>query len=66
VIVGGSLAMRLRDDWHTMAHVMGGWSEKLARAEACTNVEAVTVRGVISGRETVRHSDERDGQLRLF
>lgn len=32
VIVGDSLAMRFREEWHTMAHVMGGWSGKLRRA----------------------------------
>ncbi|MCM5688629.1 N-6 DNA methylase [Sinorhizobium meliloti] len=32
VIVGDSLAMRFREEWHTMAHVMGGWSTKLRRA----------------------------------
>lgn len=32
VIVGDSLAMRYREEWHTMAHVMGGWSGKLRRA----------------------------------
>ena len=33
VIVGDSLAMRFREEWHTMAHVMGGWSGKLRRAQ---------------------------------
>lgn len=32
VIVGDSLAMRFREEWHTMAHIMGGWSAKLRRA----------------------------------
>ncbi|MGQ3212346.1 N-6 DNA methylase [Shinella sp.] len=32
VIVGDSLAMRFREEWRTMAHVMGGWSTKLRRA----------------------------------
>ncbi|SEI14607.1 hypothetical protein SAMN05216228_102810 [Rhizobium tibeticum] len=32
VIVGDSLAMRFRENWHTMAHVTGGWAGKLARA----------------------------------
>ncbi|NTF44031.1 class I SAM-dependent methyltransferase [Rhizobium rhizogenes] len=32
VIVGDSLAMRFRDEWHTMAHIMGGWSAKLGGA----------------------------------
>ena len=32
VIVGDSLAMRFREEWHTMAHVMGGWSAKLRHA----------------------------------
>lgn len=33
VIVGDSLAMRFREEWHTMAHVMGGWAGKLRRAQ---------------------------------
>ncbi|CAK7261683.1 MULTISPECIES: N-6 DNA methylase [unclassified Shinella] len=32
VIVGDSLAMRFREESHTMAHAMGGWSTKLRRA----------------------------------
>jgi hypothetical protein len=33
VIIGDSLAMRFREEWHTMAHVMGGWLGKLRRAQ---------------------------------
>ena len=29
VVLGDSLAMHFREEWHTLAHVMGGWSAKL-------------------------------------
>ncbi|WP_349962908.1 N-6 DNA methylase [Rhizobium sp. ZPR3] len=33
VLVGDSLAMKFHEEWHTLAHVMGGWNAKLRRAE---------------------------------
>jgi len=33
VIVGNSLSLEMRDHWYTPAHIMGGWSAKLARCE---------------------------------
>ncbi|WBX84456.1 N-6 DNA methylase [Sphingosinicella microcystinivorans] len=34
VIVGNSLSMEMRECWYTPAHILGGWSTKLARREA--------------------------------
>lgn len=42
VIVGDSLAMRFREEWHTMAHVMGGWSAKLRHAREDAGAGAAT------------------------
>lgn len=36
VIVGNSLSLEMRDHWYTPAHIMGGWSARLARHEAGT------------------------------
>lgn len=33
VIVGNSLSLQMRDHWYTPAHIMGGWSARLARHE---------------------------------
>jgi len=33
VIVGNSLSLEMRDHWYTPAHIMGGWSAKLARCD---------------------------------
>ena len=81
VIIGDSLAMRFREEWHTMAHVMGGWSGKLRRArensgagagEAATAV-AVPRRAAVAAGGNVKPEQgpsapiiERNGQLRLF
>ncbi|MBB5707334.1 N-6 DNA methylase [Sphingopyxis panaciterrulae] len=34
VIVGNSLSMEMREHWYTPAHILGGWSAKLARRDA--------------------------------
>ncbi|MFX4084299.1 N-6 DNA methylase [Sphingobium yanoikuyae] len=34
VIVGNSLSLEMRDHWYTPAHIMGGWSAKLARCDS--------------------------------
>lgn len=34
VIVGNSLSMEMREHWYTPAHILDGWSAKLARQEA--------------------------------
>ncbi|MBM7045467.1 hypothetical protein [Rhizobium lusitanum] len=49
VLVGDSLAMRFHEEWHTPAHVMGGWNAKLRRAEqkgegGCTEAYARGIR----------------------
>lgn len=81
VIVGDSLAMRFREEWHTMAHVMGGWSAKLRHAtenagegakERAIPVAAPRWAPVVAGVSTKpKHGPdapviERNGQLRLF
>lgn len=33
VIVGNSLSLEMCDHWYTPAHIMGGWSAKLARCD---------------------------------
>ncbi|MFB9952547.1 N-6 DNA methylase [Rhizobium puerariae] len=79
VIVGDSLAMRFREDWHTMAHVMGGWSGKIGRTEEIADAGAIAPHPAISQRavtvagNSTAHKQppseiaiERNGQLRLF
>lgn len=81
VIVGDSLAMRFREEWHTMAHVMGGWSAKLrhTRENGGEGAEeraipvaaprrAAVVAGVPAAPKHVPDAPviERNGQLRLF
>jgi hypothetical protein len=81
VIVGDSRTMRFREEWHTMAHVMGGWSAKLRQAS--NNAGAGVVERAIpvpvprrapvvaGGPAAPTHGPdapviERNGQLRLF
>lgn len=81
VIVGDSLAMRFREEWHTMAHVMGGWSAKLRHArenagegaeERAIPIAAPRRAAVVAGVPAApKHGPdapvvERNGQLRLF
>jgi len=74
IIVGDSLAMRFREEWNTMAHVMGGWSAKLVRAgESFEGRErlAVATGPVDKGfstpvQERIALATEKNGQLRLF
>lgn len=78
IIVGDSLAMRFGEEWNTMAHVLGGWSAKLARAgengrremspEAPADVK-LAVNAVTSARTAQQGSrlvSERNSQLSLF
>ncbi|MCW5712819.1 class I SAM-dependent methyltransferase (plasmid) [Shinella yambaruensis] len=81
VIVGDSLAMRFREEWHTMAHVMGGWSAKLRHAtenagegakERAIPVSVPRRAAVAAGGASAPSEGpsvpamERNGQLRLF
>ncbi|MEW9612982.1 hypothetical protein AB3G45_03885 [Shinella sp. S4-D37] len=81
VIVGDSLAMRFREEWHTMAHVIGGWSAKLRHARdnagAGEEKRAISVAvprraAVVAGGPAAPNQGpdapaiERNGQLRLF
>lgn len=79
VIVGDSLAMRFREDWHTMAHVMGGWSAKLGKGWESAGAGARALPPAIPQRAAAAAANssapkqepsatavERNGQLRLF
>ncbi|MBY3349089.1 N-6 DNA methylase [Rhizobium laguerreae] len=79
MIVGDSLAMRFREEWHTMAHVMGGWSAKLGRAgekhrrwgygssiRIPPGAAAVAAKSFAPKQEPSATATERNGQLRLF
>ena len=79
VIVGDSLAMRFSDQWHTMAHIMGGWSAKLRRAGVAAQAHAaplvpammapapkVAVAASATRRTAPEPASEKNGQLRLF
>lgn len=79
VIVGDSLAMRFSDQWHTLAHVMGGWSAKLRRAGEAATADApmlapammtpapkVAGASSVTSRTAQAPASEKNGQLRLF
>ncbi|WP_202800425.1 class I SAM-dependent methyltransferase [Sinorhizobium fredii] len=79
VIVGDSLAMRFREDWHTMAHVMGHWSVKLGKGWESAGAgaralppamppraAAVAANSSAPKQEQSATAVERNGQLRLF
>ncbi|MGR9235045.1 hypothetical protein ACU8NU_26195 (plasmid) [Rhizobium leguminosarum] len=79
VIVGDSLAMRFREDWHTMAHVMGSWSARLGTAGKSAGEGAIALSPAMPPRaaaiaanssapkqEPSATAIERNGQLRLF
>ncbi|WP_143541370.1 N-6 DNA methylase [Rhizobium anhuiense] len=79
VIVGDSLAMRFREDWHTLAHVMGSWSAKLGTAGKSAGEGAIALSPAMPPRaaavatnssapeqEPLAPPIEKNGQLRLF
>ena len=79
IIVGDSLAMRFSDQWHTLAHVMGGWSAKLRRAGEGAKADRpmpvpamvpsaakVAVASSPGGLGSAAPATEKNGQLRLF
>ena len=79
VIVGDTLAMRFRQDWHTMAHVMGGWSAKFGRAGEIADAGAIDPHPAMPKRAAAhgvgpsapepapsQTAIEKNGQLRLF
>lgn len=41
VIIGNSLTMEMHEHWYTPAHILGGWSTKLARRETETAARAL-------------------------
>ncbi|HEY0122177.1 MAG TPA: class I SAM-dependent methyltransferase [Rhizobium sp.] len=79
VLVGDSLAMRFHEEWHTLAHVMGGWNAKLRRAEREGKGAAPTPAPAAPGNDAVPAAEprapepsepsfgvEKTGQFRLF
>ena len=79
VIVGDSLAMRFREDWHTMAHVIGGWPEKLWRTGVNAGAGAMAAppamppsAAIVASNSSAPRQEpsangiEKNGQLRLF
>ncbi|WP_245294469.1 N-6 DNA methylase [Rhizobium aegyptiacum] len=79
VLVGDSLAIRFREEWHTLAHVMGGWNAKLRGAGQEGKGSAPMPRAEVPGIDVVRAGKprtvesrepsfavENTGQLRLF
>jgi hypothetical protein len=44
VIVGDTLAMQFREEWHTLAHVMGGWCFRLGEAKISDRAGTAIVR----------------------
>lgn len=72
VIVGDSLAMKFREEWHTLAHVMGGWSSRLGEAKISDGARPAAVRAVGAQPSADGASNsatpviESAGQLRLF
>ncbi|MDR6819807.1 hypothetical protein J2X76_005004 [Neorhizobium sp. 2083] len=79
VLVGDSLAVRFHEEWHTLAHIMGGWNAKLRRVEGQGKGAAPPPSPEapgIDGAQPVRSrapepkeppiNVEKTGQLRLF
>ncbi len=79
VLVGDSLTMRFHEEWHTLAHVMGGWNAKLRTAEREEKVTAPTISPTAPGNDGTQAAEpraakpnepsfgvEKTGQLRLF
>jgi len=75
ILVGDSLAMRFREEWCTLAHVMGGWDAKLRRAEDVSKSRRsvlpvaptpAAARPTASERDRPPLLTEKTGQLRLF
>ncbi|MDK4742657.1 class I SAM-dependent methyltransferase [Rhizobium sp. CNPSo 3464] len=74
VLVGDSLAMTFHEEWHTLAHVMGGWNAKLCRVERegkgappMSNAVAPKYDRAQSAEPKAPSFDvEKTGQFRLF
>lgn len=70
VLQGNSLSMTFQDAWHTLAHVMGNWSRKLARSEQAGQA---LVSGLIKqpslvavGADVAAYEVGKGGQFQLF
>ena len=79
VLVGDSLAMRFHEEWHTLAHIMGGWNAKLREAQREGKGAAPTLTPAVPGNDSLQPAQphavksestsfgvEKTGQLRLF
>ena len=71
VIVGNSLSMEMHEYWYTPAHILGGWTAKLARADAedaaRARIDPAPDQDVPTTKATRTQSDDKDpSQLRLF
>nr|WP_181377295.1 N-6 DNA methylase [Ochrobactrum sp. LM19]AJW29949.1 methyltransferase [Ochrobactrum sp. LM19] len=78
VLQGNSLAMTVQDEWHTLAHVMGNWRSRLAKAgnegersvrpsiemPEPDNVSATVAR--ISKKPVTHYEAGKGGQMQLF
>lgn len=69
VIVGNSLSMEMREHWYTPAHILGGWSAKLALRDAEDAARALVDSAPGQDAVATRQApcDDRESrQLRLF
>lgn len=77
VIEGDTLRMTIDDEWHTLAHVMGNWTRKLAKAEEVGTIsvnEVPTISNQNSQDIMMAHGEAqaasfnvgKGGQLQLF
>lgn len=71
VIVGNSLSMEMREHWYTPAHILGGWTAKLARRHAEDTARALVDFAPDQGapgtdKEASQDDDKESRQLRLF
>ena len=64
VILGDSLVGTIREHWFTPAHVLGGWSRKLAEQLASTVAGHFPVRTVEAGRQSLQHQSPANEALR--
>lgn len=67
VVVGNSLSLEEREHWYTPAHVLGGWTGKLQRAQAASLVEIEEVAELaVPARPSAPVTLPAVGQMTLF
>ncbi|TCQ74747.1 N-6 DNA methylase [Ochrobactrum sp. BH3] len=70
VLQGNSLSMVFQEQWHTLAHVMGNWSRKLAQSELAkqTLVSELIKQSsdIAAGTDEVAYEVGKGGQFQLF